>query len=409
MSLSLRCPRCTATLPEISGTTVLSCDCSRYPQIDGVPTIKSSQDAMEEIESAAKAIEAGGRLGAIEWMRKWWDVKQCPLELLSGVLTDSPVLPGRTFVEDWQRFAGVGRENYFILRWACPSFLCNLPLLPYLAGKRILDLGAGVGHFAHLTSLVSPSVEIVAADGTLLHNLVLRKYFAPKAKCVCLDLEEPLPFPDLSFDAVVLNDSFHYVTNKRGLLEEAFRLLKEDGFLALIHVHDPRDLSGERVPGEALEPRECFELIYEVQPKAFIGALDEHTFLENYFHGEEVELVGWLKKDYKIEPGPYLVFASKDTGCSFGNSLLHKQELFGVDKVFLNPVYNLSLNEDELRFTLDWPNRSVFEEFGRFQYLPEQVKLRRDAGPVLLEHLRRAGVLIPDPEGALSIPFTDLF
>jgi len=407
MNLQLRCPQCGVILPTMKGTGILTCACSRYPQIDDVPTIKTSASASEEIETAGQAIEVGGRVGAMEWIRKWCDSNQCSLDALTRVVIDVPLQYKGTFIEDWQRYGMVGMEDYFILRWACPSFLCNLALLPIFAGKRMLDLGCGVGHLAHQASLLSPPAEVVAADGILLHNLVLRKYFAPETPCICLDMEDHLPFPEQSFDLVILNDCFHYVTGKKKLLKEIFRILNNEGLVALVHVHDPRNLSGERVPGEPLEPNECVKLIREAEANAVISLSSERVFLKKYFQGNEIGLMDIVSDQPHLEPGPYLVFASKtdDLFLKDQRSLAVLQP-YKLEQLILNSVYQVSSSNDGFTFSLQWPNMIVFEEFGRELYLPQEVRVRQDIGSEQLAHLRRMGILIPDPRGTLGQSLT---
>lgn len=360
-----------------------------------------------EMEAAVASIEARGLTGAIEWMRQWGDPNQHAPSALIEQLTNASLTGTGKFIEDWQSLGRAGREDYLVMRWACPSFLCNMALLPLLADRRVLDLGCGVGHLAHQTSLLSTPPDFVAADGILLHCLALRRYFASGTPCVCLDLEDPLPFLDGSFDIVVMNDCFHYVTNKMELLAEVFRVLTDGGLAAFVHVHDPRDLTGERAPGQPLEPWEFVQLIREVKASASISFFGEREFLRQFYQGDEITITNANRNPHP-EPGPYLLFAAKAyyPNLSFQRSLGALRP-YQLNQLVLNPVYQSNAGQHRFTFCLDWPDLQSFEEFGRESYLPRELTLRYNADVEQLDRLRLMGVLIADPRGKLGNSVTN--
>jgi SAM-dependent methyltransferase len=90
------------------------------------------------------------------------------------------------------------------------------------AGAELLDIGCGTGWLAddypNYTGIDgSPeAVQIAAAKGrNVLHG----------------DVDEPLPFADASFDAVVLKDVLEHVANPAALVREARRVLRGGGLL----------------------------------------------------------------------------------------------------------------------------------------------------------------------------------
>jgi ubiquinone/menaquinone biosynthesis C-methylase UbiE len=95
-------------------------------------------------------------------------------------------------------------------------------------GGRMLDLGCGDGRLSaelHAGALTLADVSEVAlerARGRL-----------PKATIVKLELDQPLPLDDSSFDLVLCAETIEHVRDVQLLLSEIRRLLRPAGTLAL--------------------------------------------------------------------------------------------------------------------------------------------------------------------------------
>src|SRR5439155_11930549 len=92
-----------------------------------------------------------------------------------------------------------------------------------LEGKRILDIGCGVGAFVRRLREFSPEVygfdvdaERVTEGGREVPNLALA-------------VAEYLPYPDGAFDVVLLHEVLEHVTNDEQTLREARRVLAPGG------------------------------------------------------------------------------------------------------------------------------------------------------------------------------------
>src|SRR5262245_45000528 len=101
-----------------------------------------------------------------------------------------------------------------------------------LAGKRVLDIGCGIG------GLDQVLVELGAAHGTAVDvaapmiALARRRIADPRIAFEVIEPEKPLPFADASFDVVFTKDAWLHVIDKRALLKEVHRVLKPGGRLA---------------------------------------------------------------------------------------------------------------------------------------------------------------------------------
>ena len=90
-------------------------------------------------------------------------------------------------------------------------------------GKRVLDLGCRSGaltkHFLDGNSVVGLDVDAAA----------LEKARALGIEPVQADVEEPLPFEDASFDAVVAGELFEHLRFPEALIAEIERVLRPEG------------------------------------------------------------------------------------------------------------------------------------------------------------------------------------
>ncbi len=119
--------------------------------------------------------------------------------------------------------APTAMENQFILR-----------LLGPLAGKRILDVGAGLGESSVYFALqgadvtctdLSPSMVDTASRLAQLHGVTVKAVVSPG---------ETLYVHSNEFDIVYIANTIHHVTNKPALFSQLRRVLKPGGIFVSI-------------------------------------------------------------------------------------------------------------------------------------------------------------------------------
>jgi phosphoethanolamine N-methyltransferase len=101
-----------------------------------------------------------------------------------------------------------------------------------LAGKRVLDIGCGVGGLDQvLVELGAAHVTAVDVAAPLI-GLARRRVADSRITFEVTEPEQPLPFADASFDVVFTKDAWLHVIDKRALLHDVRRVLKPGGQLA---------------------------------------------------------------------------------------------------------------------------------------------------------------------------------
>lgn len=158
-------------------------------------------------------------------------------------------------------------------------------------GRTVLDLGAGTGKFTR--SLLTSGARVIAVDAVpaMLEQLTAR--FATVATHVAIATE--LPLPDLSVDAVVCAQSFHWFATSEALAE-IHRVLKPGGLLGLIwNVRDEsvdwvRSLTEIFAAYEGDAPRYRTMQWQQAFADAAFGPLSECVFANDH-HGPAEQVI----------------------------------------------------------------------------------------------------------------------
>jgi SAM-dependent methyltransferase len=103
-----------------------------------------------------------------------------------------------------------------------------LELWPDCAGQSVLGLGYA-GPYLRLWR--EQATRCIAASP---HHIGAAPWPAGRASLACTAEEDTLPFPDMSFDRILLVHGLEQAENARRCLREAWRLLKDDGRMIVI-------------------------------------------------------------------------------------------------------------------------------------------------------------------------------
>jgi SAM-dependent methyltransferase len=114
-----------------------------------------------------------------------------------------------------------------------------------LTGRRALDLGCGTGR--HTRTLIEAGASVIAAD--LTHAMLKRARAKLADRAVGwlrLALPGPLPFPDTTFDIVVLGLVAEHLNDLDGTMIEVARVLVPGGRCLLSALHPDRTAEGQK-------------------------------------------------------------------------------------------------------------------------------------------------------------------
>ena len=131
--------------------------------------------------------------------------------------------------------------NYLLNRFESKSFrpaVISSSLVK--KSSKVLDLGSGAGHLLYILKKNTKEENITAVETSLPGIYLAKKYFCPHANFIYADLENPLPFKNGNFDSIFVNDAFHYISNKSGLVIEIVRILNKKGFVSLNVLHNAK-------------------------------------------------------------------------------------------------------------------------------------------------------------------------
>lgn len=112
-----------------------------------------------------------------------------------------------------------------------PNEGINIPVRKYihslgdLTGKRALDCPAGDGRASYL--LKSAGAEVTSAD------LYPEFFKLEGSDCQFVDLAEPLPYDDNTFDFVICQEGIEHMQDQLGCFQEFHRVLKPGGQMLL--------------------------------------------------------------------------------------------------------------------------------------------------------------------------------
>ncbi|MBU4557381.1 MAG: methyltransferase domain-containing protein [Actinobacteria bacterium] len=143
--------------------------------------------------------------------------------------------------------------GHFADRWS-PESIDEISgwLEPYLGGeRRVLDVGGGTG------ALASRLSESTGARVTVLDPTPEMLRYIPDDGPIegVVGTAEAMPFPDDSFDAVIVTDAFHHFRDQPGAVSEFCRVVRTGGGVLVVEL-DPAGVVmrlivlGEKLLGE---------------------------------------------------------------------------------------------------------------------------------------------------------------
>ncbi|MGH2317844.1 class I SAM-dependent methyltransferase [Planococcus sp. SE5232] len=142
-------------------------------------------------------------------------------------------------LETFNELAGVyetmeDANNLYNTQYERPAMMQHIPV--DLGGQRVLDAGCSAGWYSR--QLADRGAQVTSVDMSPEMIASTKKLMGENADVHCLDLEEPLPFEDHSFDFIVSSLTLHYLKDWPAVFAELSRVLKRGGSF-LLSIHHP--------------------------------------------------------------------------------------------------------------------------------------------------------------------------
>jgi SAM-dependent methyltransferase len=413
---SLRCPLCGKNLgvsyvPELKSARegddilfgIAGCGCRKYPVVYGIlvfKELKCSKEAIEKIINSKTDLSLEKTV--VLFMEEQFIGLVLHLEMIFKRFFGRPfrmtLWKLATFIKN-SPFA-----TYAKYRFSCPSLISAMPLFPVIKkalsnGGEILDLGCGMGHLTYLISRHFGAKNIYCADISFRGLYFARRFLPGKdSNFILLDANMAFPFADKTFQAVISMDALPFIENKAACVNEIDRVLKQDGLVAFVHLHN------KLVPfianGLPLTPQGYKDLF----PKNYkIRSYSEAELMNMIFHGEDLDLgkdtnieavnrsdaismVAVHGQDYLTKYPGYFDFS--------GISLRTDGSAYEGEKIILNPIYR----KRKGKYALVFPAPRYEEEYYLIKdYFPGTVDPNTPE-----ETLKRKMILIPAPENYMK-------
>jgi SAM-dependent methyltransferase len=378
---------------------IVGCHCSEYPILDGILIYKkpSFKDNLANTTHIIQRL----RKGQMDYARilpfSHGQIGESFLNmqlLLSSILGPSrhfyPVAP---FIKRWNKkiYRKISGDisffkamdilepntwgDYLKHRFSCQTLWSLYPFLPLFEMKSdmVLDLGCGAAHGSFVLSKVVPQKNIICSDENYTMLFLAKKFMAPSANFICLDANSPLPFKDDVFSSILMMDSAHYVANRALLGRESQRILKSDGFVSLVHLHNAKQKNPSA--GFPLNPAAWKGLF----PDMNTYVIPENRVIEDFIQRYELDLTKGVSKETQDSANTLCMLASENKDLIGKYSDLASFIKRNFKNPIINPIYEIGQGKEGTTLKRRPPNSLFFKEYPLSKrYLPEKYTLPKD-------------------------------
>jgi SAM-dependent methyltransferase/uncharacterized protein YbaR (Trm112 family) len=407
----LRCPFCRSRLTPSTWANVdredygiLTCHCSEYPVLAGIPVIKKGAiGSLGEHSSKVNDLIRAGEyskallilcrppansfrpdtkrttlipnlMGAHRRAKKLfnqsidaWD--KSADAILSNKSNVTAVEFLKLYFNDQQR----DPYDYFRYRFSQPRHLVALSLASIIpqSTKPVLDLGCGFGHVTR-GIYNQTNGNVVGIDQIFFPLLTAKRTVAPRANYVCCDANIELPFPSECFSAAISSNVFHFIDNKSTCIRELNRVTGRN----LIILASVRHSGIQCVTRNSALPLEGYLRLIANIPHRMIPDSDT---LQRYLDKKGPALANSVDAKKLSDETFISMVTSRDEGL-FRNYGELQDWCHGKGRLGINPLYEAKPDlNNRTRLTRTMPSKYYQEDNGEcLRYLPEEVAV--DAG-----------------------------
>ncbi|UCE37886.1 MAG: methyltransferase domain-containing protein [Thermoplasmata archaeon] len=371
---------------------VVGCDCTEYPILDGILIYKkpSSHDGMSSTAYLIERMKAGYPKDAKALPLKRESIENSLLNLHIFLSSLGPlrrsISPILTLVRRRKRRLYDKLTNklsffdiidmmepntwgdYLKHRFSSQTLWSLYPFIHMIERKddRVLDLGCGAGHASFILSKHIKPQNLVCADENYTMLFLAKKIMVKDANFICMDANNPLPFSKDTFSSIIMMDSFHYVSNRAQLARECERILKQNGALLLLHLHNALKENISR--GYPLSPSAWSALFKDLNT----CIVPESHLIEDFMQKSELDLTKKYN-DEIINNADAISIAGTLDDELIGKYENLDQYIKKMQNPIINPIYDFTRNKDKIMLKRNPPNDVFLTEYPLTKkFLPEK-------------------------------------
>jgi SAM-dependent methyltransferase/uncharacterized protein YbaR (Trm112 family) len=378
----LHCPYCDANLEvakeidiigENINQAIVGCNCRTYPLVEGILVLKNQIPDSDSL--AASILQAGQFPQALYYLLRPKTTidrfiqaarrRKLPFSIIAeeGRLKQINYYLHKTvqtslFSRALLQLNLGGYGDYFLYRFSNTSFVAGVPLILImepLAGT-ILEIGSGMGHQGFVMSQLYPKSKRVVIDYSFINLLLAKRFFVPEAEYICLDANDPLPFPDTKFSAIFSSDVLHYLDSKKLVMREIARISKPGAVILLSHLHN---LGGsDPVAGKPLTAEGWMRL------SAFLKAklLPEQQVFHNFLSQDILDLSYNASVEELKESNAFALVATNHEKIFRTYERIGERFFNLQTHLIINPLYHVSSKGREVILRKNWPSAFIQAE-----------------------------------------------
>lgn len=118
---------------------------------------------------------------------------------------------------------------YFAYRFSSSSFISPMALFSLVDKGPIIDIGCGLGHMERVLSRNTDALRITGIDIRFHFLYLAKKYIAPDANFICIDVGNTFPLRTGAFQHTLLSATFNHVPANTVVAEEIIRITAKEG------------------------------------------------------------------------------------------------------------------------------------------------------------------------------------
>jgi SAM-dependent methyltransferase/uncharacterized protein YbaR (Trm112 family) len=411
----LCCPHCRGPFtpgsleesPGESDNLTLTCDCSEYPVIAGIPIFKTGAigtagQTGRELLALLKAGRSREALRALiapfsptlapPWLHrlpairgigrlKSWThrraLRHWPIEDLC-----SETSVGQIFDLYYRRRGQQSNYEYFVTRFGQPHYLVAVSLASLIAPptRPLLDLACGFGHLTSTLVRHAAGQLVIGLDHHFFMLFGAKRWLAPEAAYVCADADAALPFGEGTFAGVLCSNAFHAFVNKALCLQELQRVIQPSGLILLAGMNT------------ATLPPAGYRRLMADLPHRLTA---EEDVLVRYFQRQGPPLARSTDRETR-GPEPWLSIVASRQDEVFQDHGHFSDWPHAKGRLGLNPFYYLARadrSEGRVRLRRTFPSQLFETRFAISKtYLPETITVETDVLDDLIDGQRTPAV-----------------